>query len=83
MENVYLFLLGKELIPETTDWARDGLSLAAGFGGRRLCPLCAHCFCHEQKFGRQARVPFTEPGCFNAICATPITENILVERNIT
>lgn len=32
MENVYLFLFGKELIPETTDWAKDYLSLTVDLG---------------------------------------------------
>lgn len=32
MENVYLFLFGKDLIPETTDWAKDDLSLTVDLG---------------------------------------------------
>lgn len=32
MENVYLFLFGKEFIPKTADWAKDDLSLTVGFG---------------------------------------------------
>lgn len=44
MENFYLFLLGKEWIPETTDWAMDDLSLAVGFGGvKGSGPLSPHC----------------------------------------
>lgn len=33
MENVYLFLFGKEFLPKTTDWAKDKSSLAVDFGG--------------------------------------------------
>lgn len=38
MENVYLFLFGKEFLPKTTDWAKDKSSLAVDFGGWRICP---------------------------------------------
>lgn len=33
MENFDLFLLGKESIPEITDWAMDDLDFPVGFGG--------------------------------------------------
>lgn len=38
MENVYLFLFGKEFLPKTTGWAKDRSSLAVDFGGWRICP---------------------------------------------
>lgn len=55
MKNVYLFLLGKELILKT-GWAMDDLSLAVGFGGGRIWPFVSPLLVLNRNLGVQ--VPF-------------------------
>lgn len=57
MENVYLFLLGKELIPEKTDWATDDFSLAVGFGGWRLWPFVSPLLAMSRNVGVRLKFP--------------------------
>lgn len=59
----------------------DDLSLAVGFGGGRIWPFVSPLLVLSRNLSVQ--VLFSVPACVNAICATPITEKVVVERNIT